>query len=94
MFIKGDIRDSYRKEKTSDLALMDNQESVEQQQQKKHKQKYEDVMVYSVCGDCEYTKGMGQEAEVGVLSVYVKIVSRLQTDTTQSNSDITMWAKR
>lgn len=21
-------------------------------------------MVYSVCGDCEYTKGMGQEAEV------------------------------
>lgn len=56
MFIKGDIRDSYRKEKTSDLALMDNQESVEQQQQKKHKQKYEDVMVHSVCGDCEYTK--------------------------------------
>jgi len=51
-------------------------------------------MVYSVCGECEYTKGMGQEADVGVLCIYVKIVSRLQSDTMQSSSDITMWAKR
>lgn len=51
-------------------------------------------MVYSVWGECGYTKGMGQEEEAGVLSIYVKIVSRLQTDTTQSSSDITMWAKR
>ena len=35
-------------------------------------------MVYSVCGECEYTRGMGQEADVEVLCIYVKIVSRLQ----------------
>lgn len=51
-------------------------------------------MVYSVCGECEYTRGMGQEADVEVLCIYVKIVSRLQTDTMQRSSGITMWAKR